>query len=129
MRKLLLVDDDEDYAAVVKMRLEKEGFEIDWVPGCEQAILTLEKNPNVDLIILDVEMPERNGLATLAHLKGHFQGRPGGFKIPVIIATGLMSPKLKEIFASQQVADYVQKPFESSVLVQKIEKILAEKKG
>ncbi len=127
MKRILLIDDDEDYASVIRMRLEKEGYQVKWSPGCASAIQELEKDFNFGVIILDVEMPERNGLATLAHLRGHFEKRPGGFTIPVMIATGLMSPRLKDIFGAQQVADYIQKPFESSALVEKIEKILAKK--
>ncbi len=127
MRKLLLIDDDEDYTSVVRLRLEKEGYEIECAPSCDAAILILEKDFNFDVVILDVEMPERNGLATLAHFRGHFSKRPNGFSIPVIVATGLMSPRLKDIFAAQQVSDYIQKPFESSALIEKIEKILAKK--
>ena len=127
MKQILLIDDDEDYASVIRMRLEKEGYQVQWAPGCDSAIKELEKDFNVDVIILDVEMPERNGLATLAHLRGRFEKRPGGFTIPVMIATGLMSPRLKDIFGAQQVADYIQKPFEASTLVGKIEKILAKK--
>ena len=122
-----MIDDDEDYSAVICVRLEKEGFEIQWVPSCDAAIALLEKDLGFDCIILDVEMPERNGLATLAHLRSRFSSQPGGFSIPVIVATGLMSPRLKDIFESQAVSDYIQKPFETSVLIGKIEKILAKK--
>ena len=129
MRRLLLIDDDEDYASIISMRLEKEGYQVKWASSGDLAVQELEKDFGYDVIILDVEMPERNGLATLAHFRGHFNKRLGGFTIPVIVATGLMSPRLKEIFTGEQVSDYIQKPFETSMLVQKIENILAQKKS
>ena len=129
MNRILLIDDDQDYSSVIRMRLEEEGFEVECDSNPEHAIKRLEKDFEFDLIILDVEMPEKNGLSTLAHFKGHFNTRqPKGFDIPVLVATGLQSSKLRDIFESQRVADYIQKPFESSVLVQKIKGIL-EKKG
>jgi len=73
-------------------------------------------------------MPERNGLATLTHIRNHFSGSryPLGLPIPVMIATGLRSDRLKEIAESQHIDDYIEKPFDSRVLVKKIEAILAQ---
>ena len=128
MKKILLIDDDEDYSQIVRMRLQKEGYQVEWAPSGDQAVQVLEKDLGYDLIILDVEMPERNGMATLAHLRGHFEKKPGGFNIPIIIATGLVSARLRDIFTSQKVADYIQKPFEPSDLIGKIEKITVKKR-
>lgn len=128
MGRILLIDDDEDYASVVQMRLRKEGFDVEWSANPLEAITRLEKDFHFDLIILDVEMPERNGLSTLVHLKNHFNTRrPTGFDIPVLIATGVQSERLQAIFESEKVADYIRKPFESSDLLQKIRKILEAK--
>ena len=127
MSKILLIDDDEDYSVIIRMRLQKQGYQVERAPGCDKAIELLEKDFGFDVIILDVEMPEKNGLATLAYLKGRFMNRPGGFTIPVMIATGLLSSRLRDIFAAQQVADYIQKPFEISALTERIGTILAKK--
>ena len=127
MTKILLVDDDEDYSQVVRMRLEKEGYEVNWASGGEKAAQVLTNDFNYDLIIMDVEMPEKNGMATLAYLRSHFEKKPGGFKIPVMIATGLVSQRLRDIFEAQHVAGYIQKPFETGDLIGRIEKILVKK--
>ena len=127
MARILLVDDDEDYSQVVKMRLQKEGYEVDWASGGEKAAQVLTDDFNYNLIIMDVEMPEKNGMATLAYLRGHFEKKPGGFNIPVMIATGLVSQRLRDIFTAQRVAGYIQTPFETSDLIDQIEKILVKK--
>ncbi len=127
MTRILLVDDDEDYSQIVRMRLEKEGYQVESVSSGDQAVKTLEKDFNYDIIILDIEMPEKNGMATLAYLRSHFQNKPGGFNIPVMIVTGLVSAKLKEIFTAQRIAGYIQKPFETANLVAQIEKIVVKK--
>lgn len=128
MARVLLIDDNADYASIIRMRLEKEGYQTEWESNPLDAVKRLEQDFDFDLILLDVDMPEQNGLATLIHLKTHFQSRqPGGFTIPVMIATGLQSPKLCSLFQSHNVADYIQKPFESHDLIGKIEKILAKK--
>ncbi|MBI4388306.1 MAG: response regulator [Candidatus Omnitrophica bacterium] len=129
MRKVLLIDDDQDYASLIRMRLEEKGYHIEYQSNPVDAIKHLEKNFDFDVIILDVQMPERNGLSTLAHLRGHFKmknPKGKGFDIPIIVATGLQSEKLRDIFESQAVADYLQKPFDSNVLIEKIEKVVAD---
>lgn len=128
MARILLIDDDEDYASIIRMRLEKEGYQVEWDSNPIAAGTRLDHDFHFDLIIMDVEMPEQNGLAGLIHLKSRFDAkRPGGFNIPVMMATGMQSEKLRTIFESQDVADYLHKPFESSELVGKVEKILAKK--
>ena len=128
MKKVLLIDDDQDYASLIRMRLEEKGYHIEWDSNPIDAVKRLQKNLDFDVIILDVQMPERNGLSTLAHLRGHFKSKnPQGLSIPIIVATGLQSNKLRDIFESQEVADYLQKPFDSNVLIAKIEKVVADR--
>src|SRR3989338_7760923 len=114
-KRILLVDDDEDYASLVRMRLEKEGYQAEWVSGCNDAVKVLEKDFGFYLIILDIQMPDKNGLASLVYLRSHFAMRAGGFAIPVMIATGLHSSRLRDLFTAEGVCDYIQKPFESQV--------------
>lgn len=128
MKKVLLIDDDQDYASLIRMRLEEKGYHIEWDSNPIDAVKRLQKNLDFDVIILDVQMPERNGLSTLAHLRGHFKSKNSqGLGIPIIVATGLQSNKLRDIFESQEVADYLQKPFDSNVLIAKIEKVVADR--
>jgi DNA-binding response OmpR family regulator len=122
----MLIDDDRDYAEVLKVRLSEEGYQVEWFATSEEAIRRLEGSGTADLIILDVEMPERNGLATLTHLKKRL-GRSGEGPVPIMIATGLASERLKELFEAEQVADYIRKPFDSKTLIKRIEAILSHK--
>lgn len=129
MARLLLIDDDLDYTDVMRARMQKAGYQVESCPGCDEAVQLLEKDMKFDVIILDVEMPARNGMATLTYLRNHFTTpeRPGGFTIPVIVATGLQSERLREIIMTQKVADYIQKPFDTSLLIEKIEAVLKKK--
>ncbi len=129
MKRVLIIDDDKDYADLLMIRLNQAGYEAEWFNGCEAATQRLDKSMDFDVVVLDVEMPEKNGMATLAYLKNHFKARGfNKFPIPVIVATGLQSQELREIFLDQDVADYIQKPFDSSVLTKKIENILSKNK-
>lgn len=129
MRRILIIDDDKDYAELLMIRLTQAGYESEWFNGCEAATKRLDQSMDFDIVVLDVEMPEKNGMATLAYLKNHFKTRGfNTFPIPVIVATGLQSQELREIFLDEDVADYIQKPFDSTVLTKKIEKILSKGK-
>ena len=127
MSRILLVDDDRDYASIVKLRLQKEGYTVEYDSNPDDAIKRLSSDYAFDLIIMDVQMPEKNGLSGLVHMRGYFaKKRPGGFDIPVIIATGLQSEKLEEIFQAEKISDYIRKPFETENLLNKIEAILTK---
>ena len=129
MARLLLIDDDLDYTDVIRARMQKAGYQIETCPGCEEAAELLEKDKKFDVIILDLEMPARNGMATLTYLRNHFttSEQPEGFTIPIIVATGLQSERLREIVLTQKVADYILKPFDTSLLIEKVEAVLKKK--
>ena len=84
MSTVLLVEDDQDLVKPVKLKLEKEGFEVllayDGKSGFEAV-----QNNKVDCIILDVVMPKTDGVWFLEQLRNN----PQISKIPVIVFTNL----------------------------------------
>lgn len=82
--KILLVDDDEEYLAIVKHYLRSfhhRSFEVEWVHNAESALQKLAKNASFDVILMDYYMPEANGLEVTKKLY------EANFKIPVILLT------------------------------------------
>ena len=78
MNKLLVVDDDPEIASLLSELLELEGFEVETANNGVQA---LEKfDMSFDLILLDIMMPEMNGLNVLSQLRSKFT-------VPVIFLT------------------------------------------
>ena len=122
---ILVVDDDPDYSDLIRLRLETAGFKIVCVPNGNEALKILKGEFSPDLIILDVDMPEKNGLATLINMEVQLKkaGKPGK-RAPVIVATGMPSAKIKEIMMSQNVDDFLQKPFEGDELLEKVGRLL-----
>ena len=73
MNKILLVDDDRELTSLLKELLEMEGFNVVVAYDGEQA---LEKIDNtIDLLLLDVMMPKKNGIETLKELRQRHQTR------------------------------------------------------
>lgn len=103
-KKILLVEDDEDLAAVYRSRLELEGFETKEVNNGEEALSTaIQYKP--DLILLDVMMPKISGFDVLDILRNTSETA----NIRIIMLTALSQPKDKERAESLGVDDYLVK--------------------
>lgn len=120
--EILLVDDDPDYLDLAKIRLETSGYQVSCVSDGTQALKLLDTDYRPKLIILDIEMPNKNGLTTLINLnlKQTRDEKKGMNRIPVIIATGLQSDVVRELMLSHQVADYLKKPYSAEELINKV---------
>lgn len=66
--RILLVDDETHLIEAMRKLLELEGFQVATAPGGREA-LRLAKSSRFDIVFLDVNMPELNGLETYRHLK------------------------------------------------------------
>ena len=66
--KILVVDDDAIVIKSCRRILESEGFEVSTVPSAEQALEAV-KNSDFDLLLIDVKMPERDGMYLLREIK------------------------------------------------------------
>lgn len=102
---ILIVEDDELLRGVLRDELESEGFNVldakDGKMGLDMATSGV-----VDLILLDVIMPNVNGMKMLQKLR-QFEG---GDKIPVILLTNLNDPeKVAEATIERNVVDYLVK--------------------
>ena len=103
-KRILLVEDDSDLAAVYQARLELEGFEVKHVGNGEGALAaTLEFRP--DLILLDAMMPKINGFDVLDILRN----TPETTNIRVIMLTALGQSKDKERAEALGADDYLVK--------------------
>lgn len=104
MKKILLVEDDDNLASVYETRLQAEGFNIRRVPNGEDALAAaLEYKP--DLILLDVMMPKVSGFDVLDILRN----TPETAKIKIIMLTALSQDTDKERAESLGVDDYLVK--------------------
>lgn len=86
-KKILVVDDEPDHCALVKRILEKAGFEVDVAYDGRECLQKVKANPP-DAIVLDVVMPEIDGLAVCKTLKNDL----AYCHIPIMILTAETSP-------------------------------------
>ncbi len=81
-RKLLVIDDDEKAVRYYREILTPHGFEVLIAHDGEQAIPLVERNPDIQLVILDLSMPRMDGRQWLRWFRGRRQDSP------VVVITG-----------------------------------------
>ena len=119
MNKLLVVDDDPEIASLLCELLELEGFE---VVTANNGVQALDKFDNtIDLILLDIMMPEMNGLSVLSQLRNKYT-------VPVIFLTAKDNEFDKIIGLELGADDYILKPFNDRELVARINALLRRKR-
>lgn len=124
MKRILMVDDDVDFCAAVKLLLESKIYEVvlahDGKEGLEKA-----RTVEPDLVILDVMMPEMNGYDVCVVLKAD----PKFSSTPVILLTAVDQAIFKTTYTKQmglmtEADDYIAKPVDSAELVGRVEQLL-----
>ena len=112
---VMIVEDEEALALLLKYNLEKEGYNVIWEPKGSKAVASIEKNlPSV--ILLDWMLPEMSGVDVLRALRS----KPDIKSIPVIMLTakGEEEDKVKGLSAGAD--DYVTKPFSVPELMARV---------
>ena len=120
--RLLLVEDDRMIGEAVRKGLAIEGFSVDWALDGRHAELAIA-NGVYDLVLLDLGLPRKNGLAVLADL------RRRGSTVPVLIVTArdALPERIEGLNAGAD--DYLVKPFHLEELVARVRALLRRNQG
>lgn len=124
--KILVVDDDPDMREALQMILESGGYTVVMAEDGEKCLSKL-KEEQPDLLILDLLMPRMDGFEVCKALKDPRYAKYA--RIPIIILSSIqegVSQRRYELETGVQldVDDYVEKPIESSVLLERVGKII-----
>ena len=121
MKKILIVDDEQDIVESLKFVLEVSGFVCYMAFNGEDG-LRLAKEIMPDLIILDVMMPKINGYKISRLLKYDNKYKD----IPIIMVTARSQLEDKMIGEETGANEYITKPFELDQIVKKVQEYLGE---
>lgn len=123
-KTIMVVDDNPDIITIVKTILEGKGYGVSSASSGPELLNHL-KTLKPDLIILDIMMPEMDGLEVLGRLKGTTEWAT----IPVILLTAKV--QYEDVLGGYKLgADYyITKPFTSTQLVNGINLLLGEAKA
>lgn len=118
-KRILVVEDEKQIAKILKIDLEFEGYEVmvthDGKSGLQAAL-----NEKLDLILLDVMLPEMNGIEMLRRL------RKENNLLPVILLTARNMTMDKVSGLDQGANDYITKPFEMEELLARVRSCLRQ---
>lgn len=119
MSKIMVVEDDPTTVKLLKFMLERKKYEVVSCSNGKEAVDSLERE-SPDLILMDVMMPEMDGIQATGKIKEN----PATSSIPVIILSAL-GQEMEVMKGLQCGADgYVVKPFDSQALLRIIEEKL-----
>lgn len=117
-KTILIIDDDKDFQTILQVTFSKSGFRVRSLFDGEISP-TFQEKPYPDVILLDVDLPYANGVEVGKQLKSNECTKD----IPVIMVSA--NPYVDELSKEVGAADYVQKPFSLSTLLQKVQASLS----
>lgn len=121
--KILLVDDNAINRKVAMEILKKANCHVIGADSGMKALDTFQNNPDFDLILMDIQMPEMDGIETTKILREKF-----GSKLPKVVAmTAYSMENDREKFLSSGMDNYLAKPIRANLLIQKVEECLKGK--
>ena len=122
MAKIIIADDEQLIRKLVNDFLTNSGYTVLEAADGEQALQLFEANPDTDLLILDIMMPEYDGWEVARRVRKTSD-------VPIMMLTA-RSQDFDQITGFEAGADdYVTKPFSPAVLVKRVEAILKRKTG
>ena len=132
MTTVLIIDDDEDVREALSTALQLENFETLEAPHGDYGLRLLEKH-EVDVVVTDIFMPEKEGLETIVDAKQRWpelriiaiSGGPGATRRMGVDGGHDFLPVAKDLGADR----VMKKPFLPSELIQVIGELLAERDG
>jgi DNA-binding response OmpR family regulator len=117
-KTVLLIDDDQNLVGLIEKVLKDDGFTVVSTNNGSRGLATL-KNVHPDLIILDINMPEMNGLEFYKNIMD-YQGKT---KFPVLVLTS--RTLLEKTFRDIDAAGFLPKPFKIQDLVTEVKRIVS----
>jgi len=123
-KRILVVDDEPDFASIVQANLESEGYTVDVAfDGVQGLVKVKETNP--DLVILDVMMPEKDGYKMAKELRNN----PKTEEIPIIMLTAVGDHVTTTRYShadgmSMEADDYLAKPASAEQILDSVNRLL-----
>lgn len=127
---ILIVEDDEELLQILKIRIEALGHQTLSTNNGEDALkLAQEKLP--DLVILDIFLPDMDGLTLLRRMRAPVDvktGQPSKTReIPIVVITG-KAPMIENMTRIEGASDFFIKPVDLEKLSDRIKQLLAQRR-
>lgn len=120
--RILIIDDDKEMVALGRLILEREGFDVVFAYGGQEGLDVLDRDGDIDLILLDIMMLGMDGWQVLETIKQ--SGTHAHIPVIMLTARHYLEDEAKTIDYSNMFDGYVVKPFVVRELLGKINKLL-----
>lgn len=114
---ILLIEDEPDVVNFIKKGLGEESFEVSVALNGDDG-LEMALNNKYDIVLLDIMIPEKNGIEVCKEIRGH------GIQTPILFLTALNTPDNIALGLNSGADDYLVKPFKFNELIARIRAIL-----
>ncbi|MCK4491421.1 MAG: response regulator [Candidatus Altiarchaeales archaeon] len=121
-KTILYVEDDEDTRNLVKMVLQSKGYDVITAYNGKEGLKKLKEN-DVDLVILDIMLPDTSGWDIFGRIRKNPDNRD--VKIAFLSVIPISEERLG-VLKKAGIKDYITKPFDNDDLVSRIDRILKE---
>lgn len=115
--KILVVDDDKDIVELLSIYIQNEGYEVEKAYNGKEALTKLNTTPGIDLMILDIMMPQVDGLEVVKEVRRDSQ-------IPILMLSAKTDDIDKIHGLIQGADDYVTKPFNPLEVMARVKSLL-----
>jgi len=119
MKKILVIDDEQDIVEVIRFALLEKGFETEFALDGDSGLMKV-KEFKPDVIILDIIMEKMDGLTFVKRLKKN---------IPVIVISACDNKTRERVEKEIKVNKWLEKPFELETLIDEVKKQLNDPAG
>ena len=124
MEKILIVEDDIAFGTMIQTWLKKKGFEVEKATSVKAAIQIYEKTESgFDLVLSDLRLPDHDGIFLLQWMRKH------GMMVPFIVMTSYAEIQNVVLAMKSGATDYVAKPFQPDILLDKIKEAIKAPKN
>jgi DNA-binding NtrC family response regulator len=120
--KILVVDDEEIVLESCQAVLEEAGFETVLVPSADKALQTM-KREDFALILIDIKMPEHDGMYLMEEVKKQWSGKP------IIVMSGYYTADTINEAIRMGAASFIAKPFEPEELITAIKRVMKKEEN
>jgi len=120
-KRVLVIEDQEDLAALYESALSKEGYAVSKAYTGEEGVALFEDN-GADAVLLDMTLPEMHGLQTLQQI------RALNVNVPVVVVTGETSEETRHQCERLGVQEYLSKPAGHDQILAALRRALADPK-
>jgi len=122
--RVMIVDDEPDIRKVVRMTLQKAGYDVVEAEDGQKAIEVINTGENrlmLDVIICDIRMPKINGVEAITYFRKEYP------RVPLIVLTGFPDTEMATSFLRDGVVDYLVKPVEGEKLKAAVAKAMDQR--